>query len=316
MLPVHQQANDATTIFYVYFNQLTLNYLFASFEQALKDAAEAEKYLIGVTGNLVVPVFYFYDSLIQLATYQVIDVNLEAILKKIETNQEKMQYWAKYAPMNFQHKFDLVEAEKHRILDEKIKAIELYEKAIFGAKENQYVQEEALANELAAKFYLEWEKETIAATYMQQAYYCYARWGAKAKTDHLEKSYPQLLQPILQQETQAGNIGDSLAKIATPNVSIHSSKSTINSTDTNVNTFLDFSSILKTSQTLSRSIEINQLLTQFTQIILQNSGASRCALILPNSNEEWYVEAIATPEETELCYQALENNSNLPTTLI
>ncbi|BAY82451.1 multi-sensor signal transduction multi-kinase [Calothrix parasitica NIES-267] len=316
MLPVHQQGNDATTIYYVYFNQLTLNYLFGNFEQALKYAAEAEKYLMGVTGNLVVPVFYFYDSLIQLATYQVIDVNLEAILNKIKANQEKMQHWSKYAPMNFQHKLDLVEAEKHRILDEKITAIELYEKAISGAKENEYVQEEGLANELAAKFYLEWEKQTIAATYMQQAYYCYARWGAKAKTDDLEKSYPELLQPILQQETQAGNFTDSLSKITTPNVSIHNSKSTINSTGTNVNTFLDFASILKISQTLSRTIELNQLLTQFTQIILQNSGASRCALILPNSNLQWYVEAIATPEETELCYQALENNPNLPTTLI
>ncbi|MGD1912416.1 MAG: ATP-binding protein, partial [Rivularia sp. (in: cyanobacteria)] len=55
---------------------------------------------------------------------------------------------------------------------------------------------------------------------------------------------------------------------------------------------------------------------QLTQIILQNSGGDRTALILPNSNGEWYVEAIATPEKTELCYSPLENNPNLPIKLI
>ena len=39
-------------------------------------------------------------------------------------------------------------------------------------------------------------------------------------------------------------------------------------------------------------------------------------MILPDSNGKWYVEAIATASETELCYQPLENNPNLPTKLI
>ncbi len=286
----------------------------------LEDYEKSEELFTSSSNSLFTLIGYstlvehnFYSSLLTFKS------NLFDEVKKLDTvklNQNQLKVWANNAPMNFQHKFDLVEAEKYRILDDKIKAIELYDKAISGAKDNGYVQEEALANELAAKFYLEWGRETIAATYMQEAYYCYARWEAKAKTDHLEKSYPQLLQPILQQASQAANFGESLAKIATPNISIHSSKSTTNSSSTNINTFLDFASILKTSQTLSRTIELNQLLTKFTQIILQNSGASRCALILPNSHEEWYVEAIATAEETELCYQALENNPNLPTTLI
>jgi len=67
------------------------------------------------------------------------------------------------------------------------------------AKTNGYIQNEALTNELAAKFYLDWGKEKVAQAYMQKAYY-YARWGAKAKTNDLEKRYPQLLQPVLQQQ--------------------------------------------------------------------------------------------------------------------
>jgi hypothetical protein len=123
----------------------------------------------------------------------------QGILDRVQANQEKMQKWAHHAPMNFLHKFYLVEAERHRVLDEKIEAIEMYDKAIALAKENKYVNEEALANELAAKFYLQWGKEKLAQLYLIDAYYSYSRWGAKAKIDSLEQCYPQLLAPILQQ---------------------------------------------------------------------------------------------------------------------
>ncbi|MEM7714635.1 MAG: AAA family ATPase [Cyanobacteria bacterium P01_A01_bin.68] len=306
LLPIWKEKHNFQLCFYLYCSRTINLYFYGNYDEAIKAAVAGEEYAKSVTGMLYVVEHNFYYSLALLAL-----ATGDNYIQKIEINQEKLRLWASHAPMNFQHKFNLVEAEKYRILDEKIKAIELYDKAISGAKENEYVQEEALANELAAKFYLGWGRETIAATYMQQAYYSYARWGAKAKTDDLEKRYPQLLQPILLQAAQALNFGESTA-----NISIHSSRSTTSSSGTNINTFLDFASIIKTSQTLSRTIELNQLLTQFTQIILQNSGGDSTALILPNSNEEWYVEAIATAEETQLCYQALENNPHLPTSLI
>lgn len=78
-----------------------------------------------------------------------------------------------------------------------IEAMNLYDCSIKGAKENEYINEEALAHELAAKFYLTWGKEKIAQVYLTDAYYAYARWGAKAKVEDLERRYPQLLAPIL-----------------------------------------------------------------------------------------------------------------------
>lgn len=103
------------------------------------------------------------------------------------------------APMNLQHKADLIQAEQYRLLAQNPDAIDLYDKAIAGAKANGSIPDEALANELAAKFYLDWGKEKVAAGYMQEAYDCYARCGATAKTDALEKGYPNLLRPILQE---------------------------------------------------------------------------------------------------------------------
>jgi signal transduction histidine kinase len=218
--------------------------------------------------------------------------------------------------MNYRHKWDLVEAERQRVLGHRAEALGLYDLAIAGAKENNYIQEEALAKELAAKFYLDWRKDSIAAGYMQEAYYCYARWGAKAKTDDLEACYPALLCPILQQSTQPLNILETLATITAPHLSIHTSTDRSCSSSSSINAALDFAAIFKASQSFASTIKIDELLHQLTQIILQNSGADRCALILPNDREEWELQALAIPDKTERCSEPLENNSRLPVKLI
>jgi predicted ATPase/signal transduction histidine kinase len=235
---------------------------------------------------------------------------------KIATYQKQLEIWAKNCPENFRHLDYLVKAEIARTSGKILEAIDLYDRAIAGAKANEYFQEEALANELAAKFYLDWGKEKVAAGYMQEAYYCYARWGAKAKINDLESRYPQLLRPILQSAAQPLTVLDSLASIAAPNLSIHSSSQPSRSSSTSINTAFDFAAILKVSQSLAGTIQLDELLHQLTQIILQNSGGDRCALILPNEAGEWMVRAIATPDETQLCADPLTDNPDLPVKLI
>lgn len=197
-----------------------------------------------------------YDSLVAIAAFDRQSEQGSELLERVEQNQTQLQqYWAKYAPMNHQHKVDLVAAEKCRILGQFPEAIELYDKAISGAKANEYIQEEAIANELAAKFYLNRHKEKFAAVHMQDAYYCYARWGAKAKTDDLEKSYPQLLAPILQ--TQRQGIGLSQTHTSSTN-KFYPLNQTIqtSSSSSSISETLDFASILKASQALSSEIQL------------------------------------------------------------
>ena len=120
---------------------------------------------------VVVPLFHFYDSLAHLGVFaDASNSEKEALLNRVNTNQEKMQKWAHHAPMNHLHKFYLVEAEKARVLGQVLEAEEFYERAISGASENEYIQEEALAYELAAKFYLERGRLKIAQTYMKEAH--------------------------------------------------------------------------------------------------------------------------------------------------
>ncbi len=79
------------------------------------------------------------------------------------------------------------------------------EQAILEAQKDQSVAAEAIANERAAEFYLEWGREKLAAVYLQDAYSCYERLGATHQTDNLTQTYPQLLQPFLSKVDSAVN---------------------------------------------------------------------------------------------------------------
>jgi hypothetical protein len=200
MLPIAIEQQNGTTLFAIYVAKSLLSYLFEEPELAIAHAREAAKYEQTATAMLVPAECNFYYSLAMLARYPNAALpEKNDCWARVAANQVKMQMWAHHAPMNFLHKWHLVEAEKHRVLGNKSEAIKLYDIAISGAKANEYIQEEALANELAAKFYLNCGQEKSAASYMQSAYYCYAKWGAKAKIDEIENRYFQLLQPIFQQ---------------------------------------------------------------------------------------------------------------------
>jgi predicted ATPase/signal transduction histidine kinase/tRNA A-37 threonylcarbamoyl transferase component Bud32 len=329
MLPIHIAANDGVAIFYLFICKLQLCYLFTDYSQALESSMKAEQYLYAGLGMFFIPQFYFYDSLVQLALYPDVDEDKQQkIIKKIRQNQEKIAHWAHHAPMNYLHKFYLVEAERHRVLDQYLEAIDNYENAISLAKENEYINEEALACELAAKFYLGWGKQRIAQFYLTDAYYCYIRWGALAKVDDLQKRYPQLLIPIIQQE----KFSHSCSEKNLPELSIHlstlSNKSTLvtNETvigsNTSISDMLDLATVIKASQAVSGEIELEALLSTLMEVVMENAGASKCVLILSEANNLDLTVAAISPgstfrdTHTEFLSISLESSDCVPISLI
>lgn len=271
MLRIHQQANDRYAICSLSINKLRLCCLFNNSNLAVETAILTEPYLDGATATLLIPLFYFYDSLARLAVFpDSPQTEQQSLLEKVTANQKKMQKWADHAPMNYLHKFYLVEAERHRVLGQLIEAMDCYDKAIQGANENEYIQEEALAYELAAKFYLAWGKDIIAQTYLTNAYYAYARWGAKAKVEDLEQRYPQLLASLLNQKINC-QADDTITQLTT---------GTITSTSRGGSDVLDLATVMKASQTLSGEIQLDQLLSTLMQVVMENAGAEKGALIL------------------------------------
>jgi signal transduction histidine kinase len=315
MLQLYQQTNNYMGIHYLYIQKLVLCYVFENYPEALKCIAEIESYLSAGTGQVTIAIFYFYDSLVRLAVYaDTPQSEQQELLDRVQANQEKMQKWAVHAPMNFLHKFYLVEAEKNRVLGEKIEALEMYDKAIALAKENEYLNEEALAHELAAKFYLEWGKEKIAKPYLIDAYYAYARWGAKAKIDHLEQHYLQLLAPILQQERTRQNPSET-THISCSESSLSNTNRTIISSTSSWEV-VDLPTVIKASQALSSEIKLDQLLTTLMQVVVKNAGAQSGALIL-NEEGNWRINVHCTNREDCLLQSIpVEESEVIPLTLI
>jgi len=281
-LPLAIQANDRLGIHLLYLNKLILCYLFGEEHQAIQNAVRAEQYLDGVTAMVVVPVFHFYDSLAHLGVFaDASNSEKQALLDRVNTNQEKLQKWAHHAPMNHLHKFYLVEAEKAQVLDQFLEAEEFYERAIAGAAENEYIQEEALAYELAATFYLERGRLKIAQTYMKEAHYAYTRWGALAKVEALEAKYPQLL--------PKSSATKSLTSTSTTAINFTSGSHSASA--------LDLATVMKASQVISGEIVLDKLLTNLMKILIENAGAQCGYLILPSQAElgkgdgNWVIQA-------------------------
>jgi predicted ATPase/signal transduction histidine kinase/tRNA A-37 threonylcarbamoyl transferase component Bud32 len=273
-LEQYQQANDKTTIHYLHLNKCILHYLFQEYAPALENASKAEQHLEGVTGMFVVAIFHFYDSLARLAVYPTLPKSeQEIILTKVSANQQKMKLWAEHAPMNFQHKYDLVEAEKAKVLGQ-LEVFDLYEKAIAGARQNEYLQDEALAYELAAKFYLARGMDKFAQTYLTEAHYRYQQWGALAKLRNLEQRYPQFLGPKTARamEADATILGTKMASTST------------------CSEWLDLNSLMKAAQTLSGEIVLSRLLEKMMHIVIENAGAEKGFLLL-HQQEQWVIEA-------------------------
>ncbi len=138
-------------------------------------------------------------------------------------------------------------------------AMRLYERAIAAARANGFVHNEALASELAARFYAARGIGTVAHVYLQQARNGYLRWGAEGKVRQLDQLHPSLSadEPV---PDARGTIGARIDR-------------------------LDLATVLKVSQAVSGEIVLEKLIDTLLRTALEHAGAERGLLILPRSGE-------------------------------
>jgi len=264
MMPSHVRGKDWNGVYYVHFNKLILDYLFGDYQQAVEDCSCLEPYVSHARSFPYGPVYCLFDALARLAAYRKKSTGKEDELRRrIGANQEKLETWARYAPMNCLYKVDLIEAELQRTFGDPWKAGEAYDRAIAAAKECGYLRDEAIANELAGEFYLDRDKAKVAQIYLQEAYSCYARWGATAKLRQMEQAYIRLLAPdrILHDRQGGRQINESISS-------------------TVIGTPLDLLTVIKASQTMAGEIELAPLLKRMMRIVIENAGAQSGALLL------------------------------------
>jgi signal transduction histidine kinase len=150
----------------------------------------------------------------------------------------------------------------------------LYEEAIRVARENGFVQNEGLAYEVAARFYMARGLETIADAYLRNARDCYLRWGADGKVRQLDRLYPHLT--AVEGHRLPAGIGSPVQQ-------------------------LDLATVVKASQAVSSEIVLPRLIERLMTIALENAGADRGLLILPTDDAHLIqAEAQATGDRVDV----------------
>ncbi|MCT7969363.1 AAA family ATPase [Laspinema sp. D1] len=303
ILPKLKEANDGWSLFNVYLAKTILNFLLKQRQVALTYATLAAEYSGSVSGAFTMAVHNFYYSLVLLSIYpSAAAADQQKYLHQVECNQDKMRKWAELGPMNYQHKYELVEAEKARVLGHSLEAIDGYERAITGAKENGYLPEEALAYELASNFYRHRHQDKFADTYLTEAYAIYTKWGAKIKVEQLEAKYPQLKlrKPALSRSSTA------IAQMTT-------------ATTFGSSAALDLATVIKASQAISSELQIEKLVEKLMNILIENAGAQKGFLVLAEKDKLILAAEVGLDKKIQgvkLRFDALDAKADLPWSII
>ncbi|HLM71416.1 MAG TPA: AAA family ATPase, partial [Polyangiaceae bacterium] len=189
-------------------------------------------------------------------------------------NRAKVAALAESCPENFLQKRLLIEAEEARVAGGRLEAMDLYDQAIAAAKANGFQQDEALANELAARFYFGLGRERVGAVYLAEAHKGYRAWGAFAKAAQLERKYGSLLSARPSQPAE--KLGDATGAAA-----------------------MDVVTVVKAAQALSDEIDLERLLQKLMRIMIENAGAERGYLIRDKEGE-LLLEAEATADSEDV----------------
>jgi len=251
------ESKNRTISFMIFFHRGILGNYFGDFNYALDNSSKANELLDAVLGKIEVAIQAFHFGLANAyATHE----NEGKRLKQLSGSIKKMKHWAKHAPENFRHKWYLLLAEKARLKNNTNRARDYFDKSINDALEYEYIQEAALASELASHFHRNNDNANLARYYLRNAYQYYRDWGAVGKLIELSEAYPDELKDLLEEQ-----ILDKDILSAGKDLSLAS---------------LDLLSIFKVSTALSSEVVFEKMLDKLMGIISENIGANKAALIL------------------------------------
>jgi PAS domain S-box-containing protein len=225
--------------------------------------------------------YHFYAALALAGSVDTIDDapgQRKAHREALTAHHQQLRIWAEHCPENFENRAALVAAELARLERRHLDAERLYEQAIRSARASGFVHNEALACETAARFYTTRGLQVIADLFLERAHDGYRRWGADSKVRQLEARYPQLVM-----------------------IDLRGGKREATSPDQQ----LDVAAVVKASQALSGEMLLPRLIERLMTIAVQNAGADRGLLILPDGNDyRIEAEARADGEQIVLHYGA------------
>ncbi|MCB0180951.1 MAG: AAA family ATPase, partial [Anaerolineae bacterium] len=262
---------------FYYISKMHLAYVFEDFAEALRMAEQAERVVPSLNGTIWSLALSFYYALTLTALYPTAtDAERRDYAAKLTQLRQKMKVWAENAPANFQQKYLLIAAETARINRDHRQAAHYYERAIRLSRDNGFGQDEALACELCAKFWLMRKDDRKAYPFLVDALYAYQRWGAAAKVKDLQERNHALLthfeHPLSSSPAAPADAGYQ---------------------------DLDLLAVIKAAQALSSEMNLATLLEKLMHIVLENAGAQHGHLIL-KQDDQWLIKATGRVERDEI----------------
>ncbi|NSW91777.1 MAG: AAA family ATPase [Firmicutes bacterium] len=279
---IKSMKGDKASMAAYYFSKMQLCYLSGEYRDAISAAEKIKSCTGAIMGFMLSAEYNFYYSLAITAIYeQLSPKDRKRFIKVLKKNQRQMKKWSYFCPENFLHKYLLVEAEISRIFGRKQKAWNLYDKAIRSAHENGYIQNKAIACELAARFYSAEGRDRIAKAYMSDAFRLYCEWGAVAKIQDLECRYPELLDGVEVEEEKGKYDSAEILR----NILMFS-----NISESKAASDRDIYSIQKVIRNISEQSDPDKLLENFLEVAVESAGANKGYLIL-EKDDELFIEA-------------------------
>jgi hypothetical protein len=133
------------------------------YAEALAAAYKAKPLLWAAAAQIQLLDYFHYTALTAAALYEKASADEQNRWRELLTaHREQLREWTENYPPTFADKHALVSAELARIEGRDLDAMRLYEEAIRAARENGFVQNEGIANELAGQFYLKRAIEKVA----------------------------------------------------------------------------------------------------------------------------------------------------------
>jgi PAS domain S-box-containing protein len=273
--------------------KLQARFLAGDYASAVSAASRAESLLWIALFAVEAAEYHFYGALSRAASCESLASDQRAShLEALATHHKQLAIWAANCPENFGNRAALVGAEIARLEGRELDAERLYEQAIRSAGDNGFVHQEALANELAARFYAARGFDKIAFTYLRDARYLYLRWGADGKVRQLDQLYPQL-----------GGREPALGPTSTIGAPIE---------------HLDLATVIRVSQAVSGEIVLEKMLDMLMRTAIEQAGAERGLLILARAAEPRIEAEAMTSGDAVVVHRRDEtlNPSALPTSVL
>ncbi len=240
--------------------KLQAHFMAGDYASAVEASSRAQKLVGAWQTALETAEHHFYGALSHAAFYDsAIPEERQQHLDALAAHHRQLEVWAVNCPENFENRAALVGAEIARIEGRVLDAEHLYEKAVRSARANGFVQNVAVASELAGRFYGARGFEQIAQLYLRNARQYYLSWGAEGKVRQLDELCPQIRKDEPAPDAHR-TIGAPIEQ-------------------------LDLATVLKISQAVSGEIVLENLIDTLLRTAIEHAGAERGLLILPQGDD-------------------------------